>query len=103
MGYFGYHNKRLGMTQRTIEIAASLCRLAVSRTTCNQVLVRIAREFDETVNFVYLEKLSMRYVNHLGKAWPLLIMPLSFQMFFFTALPAARHFLPFFQNPAGER
>ena len=68
------HDKRLQVTPRTLEMAASISRLAINRTICHQILVRIAQEVDETINFVRPEKLGMIYVDRVETNWPFRIM-----------------------------
>jgi DNA-binding IclR family transcriptional regulator len=84
------HDKRLQVTPRTMEMAASLSRLAVNRTICHQILVRIAQEVGETVNFVRPEKLGMIYVDRVETNWPFRIM-----------LPVGTH-VPFHCTASGK-
>ena len=89
-GLIERHQKRLQVTPRTMEMAASLSRLAINRTICHQIFVRIAREVGETVNFVRPEKLGMIYVDRVETNWPFRIM-----------LPVGTH-VPFHCTASGK-
>ena len=89
-GLLERHHKRLQVTPRTMEMAANLSRLAINRTICHQILVRIAREVGETVNFVRPEKLGMIYVDRVETNWAFRIM-----------LPVGTH-VPFHCTASGK-
>ena len=89
-GLLERHDKRLQVTPRTMEMAASLSRLAVNRAICHQIFVRIAQEVGETVNFVRPEKLGMIYVDRVETNWPFRIM-----------LPVGTH-VPFHCTASGK-
>ena len=89
-GLLERHDKRLQVTPRTMEMAASISRLAINRTICHQILVRIAKEVDETINFVRPEKLGMIYVDRVETNWPFRIM-----------LPVGTH-VPFHCTASGK-
>ena len=83
-------NERLQLTPRTMETAASLNHLTVNRTICHQILLRIAREVGETINFVRPETLGMIYVDRVETNRPLHIM-----------LPLGKH-VPFHCAASGK-
>ena len=89
-GLLERHDKRLQVAPRTMEMAASLSRLAINRTTCHQILVKIAQEVGETINFVRPEKLGMIYVDRVETNWPFRIM-----------LPVGTH-VPFHCTASGK-
>ena len=89
-GLLERHDKRLQVTPRTMEMAASISRLAINRTICHQILVRIAQEVGETINFVRPEKLGMIYVDRVETNWPFRIM-----------LPVGTH-VPFHCTASGK-
>ena len=89
-GLLERHNKRLQIAPRTIAVATGLSRLAVGRTACHQILVRIAAEVGETVNFVRPEKRGMIYVDRVETNWPFRIM-----------LPVGTH-VPFHCTASGK-
>ncbi len=89
-GLLERHNKLLQLTTRTMEMVASLSRLAVNRTICHQTLVRMAREVGETINFVRPEKQGMIYVDRVETNWPFRIM-----------LPVGTH-VPFHCTASGK-
>ncbi len=89
-GLLERHDKRLQVTPRTMEMAASISQLAINRTICHQILVRIAQEVGETINFVRPEKLGMIYIDRVETNWPFRIM-----------LPVGTH-VPFHCTASGK-
>ena len=89
-GLLEHQSELLQLTPRTMETAASLNDLTVNRTICHQILLRIAQEVGETINFVRPEKFGMIYVDRVETNWPFRIM-----------LPVGTH-VPFHCTASGK-
>ena len=89
-GYLVKQTRRLHPTKRLLELVAGLNQHATGQTARHQILLNIARETGETVNFVRPEIRGMTYTDRVETNWPFRIL-----------LPVGSH-VPFHCTASGK-
>ncbi|WP_243403575.1 IclR family transcriptional regulator [Shimia abyssi] len=64
------NSKRYQPARRLRDVSAGLLDASRMHIARHQILVQVAREVNETVNFVVPEKLGMSYTDRVETAWP---------------------------------
>ncbi|MGB2492584.1 MAG: IclR family transcriptional regulator [Candidatus Puniceispirillum sp.] len=73
-GYLEKIGRRLQTGTRLLKLTSGLVGLSANQVTRHQVLLKIAREVGETVNFVMPESDGMRYIDRVETNWPFRIL-----------------------------
>ena len=89
-GILEKHNRRLSPGRRTDHLALNLANRVAGRVGCHQLLLQIAAQTGETVNFVRPEPHGMRYIDRVETNWA-----------FRVALPIGSH-VPFHCTASGK-
>jgi DNA-binding IclR family transcriptional regulator len=89
-GYLIKQMRRLYPAKRLLDLSAGLAQQAAGDTTRHQILINVARETGETVNFVRPETKGMIYADRVETDWPFRIL-----------LPVGTH-VPFHCTASGK-
>ena len=89
-GVLERHNRKLRPANNINRMTAGLAQFAIDESACHQILLRVATQIGETVNFARPQKRGMTYVDRVETNWP-----------FRVLLPVGTH-VPFHCTASGK-